>query len=63
MISVQALVFKVDLLSVSYSGIIFQPVQPLGEHTFESVHPQFFKIFEFLFNSFTAITLSGSDNV
>ena len=63
MIGVQALVFRVDLLSVSDFGIIFQPVQPLGEHTFESVHPQFFKVFEFLFNLFTVIAMSGSDNV
>ena len=59
----QALVFGVDLLSVSCSGIIFKPVQPLGEHTFKSVHPQFFKIFEFLFDLFVAITLFGYDDV
>ena len=35
-----------NLLSVSDSVIIIKPVQSLGEHTFECVHPQFFKIFE-----------------
>ena len=63
MISVQVLLFGVDLLSASDSGIILQAVQSLGEHTFECVHPQFFEIFEFLFNLFTTITLSGSDNM
>ena len=62
MINVQTLVFNVDLLSVPDSGII-KPVQSLGEHTFESVHPQFFKIFELLFNLFDTITLFGLDNV
>ena len=62
MVGVQTLVPDVSLFPVSDSGIILQPVQSLGEHTFESVHPRFFKILEFLFNLFTAITLSGSDN-
>ena len=60
MISVQVLLFGVDLISASDSGIILQPVQSLREYTFESFHPQFF---EFLFNLFTTITLSGSDNM
>ena len=63
MISVQVLLFGVDLLSASDSEIILQPVQSLGEHTFECVHAQFFEIFEFLFSLFTTITLSGSDNM
>ena len=63
MIGVQTLVSDVSLLSVSDSGVIFQPVQSLGEHTFKSVHPQFFKIFEFQFNLFIAISLFGYDNV
>ena len=63
MVSVQTLVFSVDLLSVSDSVIIIKPVQSLGEHTFECVHPQFFKIFELLFNLLATITLFGPDNM
>ena len=63
MISLQTLVFSVDLLSVPDSGIIIKPVQSLGKHTFESVHPQFFKIFELPFNLFATITLFGLDNM
>ena len=63
MIGVQTLVSDVSLLSVSGSGVIIKPIQSLGEHTFEPVHPQFFKVLEFLFNLFTAVTLTGSDNL
>ena len=63
MISVQVLLFGVDLLYASDSGIIFQSIQSLEEHTCECLHPQFFEIFEFLFNLFTTITLSVSDNM
>ena len=52
-----------NLLSVSDSVIIIKPVQSLGEHTFECVHPQFFKIFELLFNLLATITLFGPDNL
>ena len=58
----QTLVFSVDLLSVSDSGIIIKPVQSLGEHKFKSIHPVF-KIFELLLNFLTTVILFGSDNV